>query len=248
MSHLWPELLRINLCPDKVAFERGKLAISLKGLEPKYYEPEVIPVEPVHEPTLWAAPLAMLTIVLDGLPEGSYDTTVVLSNHFVHYPVVGRDPLSAGNQDCIVDKTLRESLIELLKRHGCRLGSLQPRIADINAKIREDFPEEPAWLVTVEDGLACFGLMQDGELHHLHNVYMWPAASVEMLTLLDKESANMRLPQPPRHLLIWRQNKSDEIFLPANNDWQITWLDPQPTSHFTNQVRSRQESYAIVQA
>lgn len=248
MSHLWPELLRINLCPDKVVLERGKLAISIKGLEPRYYEPEVIPVEPVHEPTLWSTPLAILKIVLDGLPEGSYDACVVLSNHFVHYPVVGRDPLPTDSHDCLIDKNLRDSLANLLERHGCRLGSLQPRIAGVHAKLQEDFPEEPAWLVVVEDGLACFGLMQDGELHHLHNVYMWPAASVEMLTLLDKESANMCLPQPPRNLLIWRQNKSDEILLPANNDWQITWLGLQPTSLFTNQVRSWQESYASVQA
>lgn len=244
MSHLWPELLRINLCPDKVVLERGKLMISFKGLEPRYYEPEVIPVEPVHEPTLWSAPLAILEIVLDGLPEGSYDASVVLSNHFVHYPVVGRDFGRSGSTDFIIDKRLSDSLKDLLERHGCRLGSLQSRIADLGVTLQQDFPEEPAWLVTVEDGLACFGLLQDGELSHLHNVYMWPAASIEMLTLLDKESAAMNLPQPPKNLLIWCQNHSDEIILPANNDWQITWLRPQSPTGFPNQVRSRQKTYA----
>lgn len=225
MSHLWPELLRITLCPSQVILERGKLMISFKGVEPRYSEPEIIPVEARHEPTLWDAPLAVLRIALDGLPQHPYYANVILSNYFVRYPLVRACP--SGEPETAleaVDSSLQAALAKLLERHDCRLTSLLPRIVALSSNVHEELQGEPGWLVLIEEGLACLGLILNGEIAHLRSLYMWPASSVELLALLDREAAMAGLRQPPRNLLLWIWDESDDVTLPRHSDWQVTRL------------------------
>lgn len=239
MSHLWPEILRITLCPDQVVLERGKLVISLAGMEPRYLEPEIIPVEPGHEPTLWAAPLAVLAIALDGLPEGAYDTRVILSNHFAHYPLVSASP--SGRSDQVVgaiDEELQSTLDDLLERHNCRLTSLLPRIVALGTSLLDELQGESGWLVLVEDGLACLGLIQDWEFVRLRNLYMWPASSVELLALLDQEATLAGFQESPRNLILWKRDKSDEVILPLNSGWQVIRLGDEATTVLPRRVMS----------
>lgn len=223
MSQLWPELLRITLCPDQIVLERGKLIISLKGVEHRYSSPEVIPVEPRHEPTLWTPPLAVLGIALDGLPERRYDVHVVLSNHFVHYPLLKgeavEDPVSRS-----VEPELEAALHRLLAEHDYRLSSIQPRMVEIATNHPDELQGEPGWLVVIEEGLACLGLIEDGEFTRLRNLYMWPASSVELLHVLDREAQLAGLERLPRILLLWTRDEADEISLPINSGWHILHL------------------------
>lgn len=226
MSHFWPEILRITLCPDQVVLERGRLMLSLTGVEPHYREPEIIPVQPEYNPTLWAGPLAVLSIALDGLNEGPYDARVILSNHFAHYPLVS-ESLAGASQHATgtIDDDLRTALQDLLEEHDCRLTSLQPRIVALGTSLLDEFQGEPGWLVVIEDGLACLGLIQDWEFVRLRNLCLWPASSVELLTLLDHEAALAGFRIPPRTLILWKRDESDEVILPFNNTgWHIITL------------------------
>ena len=223
MTNLWPELLRITLCPDKIVLERGKLIISLKGMEHRYFAPEIIPVDARHEPTLWASPLAVLAIALDGLPERRHDASVILSNHFAHYPLVDAatvqdDAPSTG----IIEPQLEAALDDLLARHGCRLTSIEPRIVAIATNHPDELQGEPGWLVLIEEGLACLGLIEDGEFTRLRNLYMWPASSVELLSVLDREARLAGLESPPRTLMLWTRDETDEVNLPINSGWNIS--------------------------
>lgn len=223
MSQLWPELLRITLCPDQIVLERGKLIVSLKGVEPRYLAPEIIPVDPRHEPTLWAAPLAVLAIVLDGLPERRHEASVILSNHFVRYPMALTDVTDSDPvQDMpVIDPDLQAALSDLLQQHLCRLSSLEPRIVALGTHLLDELYGEPGWLVLVEEGLACLGLIQDWEFTRLRNLCMWPASSVELLSVLDHEARQAGLWKMPRTLLLWRRDESDEVILPLNSGWHI---------------------------
>ncbi|MBS1188783.1 MAG: hypothetical protein H6R10_575 [Rhodocyclaceae bacterium] len=231
MSSLWPELLRITLCPDQVVLERGKLIITLDGMEPRYLEPEIIPVEPQHEPTLWTAPLAVLGIALDGLPEGPHDAIVILSNHFVDYPLLqAATPDQLNNAGEVIEQPLQAAIAELLQQHDCRLTSLLPRLVAFGPSLQDELQGESGWLVLVEEGLASIGLALDGELTHFRNFHMWPASSsVGLLTLLDQEAFRAGLRMPPRNLLLWRRDESEEIIMPPNAaSWQITRLGDLP--------------------
>lgn len=238
MTHLWPELLRITLCPDQIVLERGKLIISLKGVEHRYFAPEVIPVEARHEPTLWTAPLAILAIALDGLPERRHDTSVILSNHFVHYPLVNAVTalddmeLAAG----IVEPQLEAALTDLLAQHDCRLASIEPRMVAIATNHPDELQGEPGWLVLIEEGLACLGLIEDGEFTRLRNLYMWPASSVELLSVLDQEARLAGLQMPPRTLLLWTRDEMDEVNLPLNNGWHISRLGKKPAASLSRPI------------
>jgi len=249
VSHLWPELLRITLCPDQVVLERGKLVISLKGMEPRYFQPEVIPVEPRHEPTLWAAPLAVLGIALDGLPERPHDASVMLSSHFVHYPLVLSGATCESEYvDNVIEDPLRNAIGKLLEQHNCRLASLLPRIVAFGKDLLEELQEEPGWIVLVEEGLASVGLVQDGEFTRLRNFHMWPASSVELLTLLDREASAAGLQKPPRNIILWRRDESDEVILPLKSGWQITRLGEQPTTVIPRRTVSRRVPLSGAQA
>ncbi|HZX30996.1 MAG TPA: hypothetical protein VFF03_06570 [Rhodocyclaceae bacterium] len=228
LPHPWPELLRITLCPDQVILQCGKLVAGRSGVEARYFEPEIIPVEPRHEPTLWTAPLAVLGIALDGLPERPHDATVILSNHFVHYPLIqsgmpSERPCAPG----VIEEELQNNLLGLLLQHDCRLASLLPRIVAFGTDLLEEFHEEPGWLVLVEEGLASIGLVQEGEFTRFRNLYMWPASSVQLLSLLDQEASAAGLIVRPRNLMIWGRDESDEVVLPLKSGWQITRLREQ---------------------
>lgn len=240
MSQPWPELLRITLCPDQVILECGRLIASPKGVEPRYFEPEIIPVEPRHEPALWAAPLAVLGIALDGLPERPHDAMVILSNHFVHYPLIeGGTPGAREHAGGVIDEKLQNALAALLESHHCRLASLLPRIVAYGTDLLDEFHEEPGWLVLVEEGLASIGLVLDGEFTRFRNLYMWPPSSVELLTLLDREASLAGLIVRPRQLLIWGRDESDEVVLPLKSGWQITRLRERPTTAIPCPAASR---------
>lgn len=240
MSHPWPELLRITLCPDQVILQCCTRINSLNDMEPRCLEAEIIPVEPRHEPTLWTAPLAVLGIALDGLPERPHDAEVILSNHFVPYPLIHSDTAREPEYNVsVIDVGLRSSLIELLEQHNCRLTSLQPRIVAFGRDLLEEFQEEPGWVVLVEEGLASVGLVRSGEFTRFRNLYMWPASSVELLTLLDREAAMAGLKRPPRNLMLWRRDESDEVVLPLKSGWQITHLGEIPTTAMPRRTVSR---------
>lgn len=230
MSNLWPELLRITLCPDQIVLERGKLIISLKGVEHRYFQPEIIPVEPRHEPTLWAAPLAVLAIALDGLPERRHEANIILSNHFVHYPLVDAattsedDLMSSG----IIEPQLEAALKDLLAKREIGLTSIEPRMVAIATNHPDELQGEPGWLVLIEEGLACLGLIEDGEFTRLRNLYMWPASSVELLSVLDREARLAGLDSPPRILLLWTRDEMDEVTLPLNSGWHVLRLGRKP--------------------
>lgn len=229
MSQLWPDLLRITLCPDQIVLERGKLIISLKGVEHRYSPPEIIPVEPHHEPSLWAAPLAVLKIALDGLPERRHDTSVILSNHFVHYPLLQSSAAEMENLPTnAIDSELDTALHRLLAEHECRISSIQPRMVAIATNHPDELQGEPGWLVVIEEGLACLGLIEDGEFTRLRNLYMWPASSVELLNVLDREAALAGLDRLPRILLLWTRDQADEISLPLNSGWHISHFGKRP--------------------
>lgn len=229
MSQLWPELLRITLCPDQVVLERGKLIISLKGVEHRYSTPEVIPVEAKHEPTLWAAPLDVLAIALDGLPDRRHDANVILSNHFVHYPLVQADIAYGDGQPAgVIEPELEQSLQRLLAQRECRLTSILPRILAIATNHPDELQGEPGWLVLIEEGLACLGLIEDGEFTRLRNLYMWPASSVELLSVLDREAVRAGLDRLPRTLLLWTRDEADEVSLPSNSGWHISRIGKKP--------------------
>lgn len=249
MSDLWPELLRITLYPDQVILERGKLVVSLAGVEPRYFEPEIVPVEPRHEPALWAAPLAVLRIILDGLPERPHDASVILSNHFVHYPFVnGANASEPDRAADLIEESLQLALSESLQQHQCRLASLQPRIVTLGEDVADELQGEPGWLVAVEQGLASIGLVQDGEFIHFRNMHMWPASSVELLSVLDREAFGAGLKNLPRNLILWTRDEFDEVVMPLKSGWQITRLGEQPTTAAPRREAIRQVSLAGARA
>lgn len=225
MSQLWPDLLKITLCPDRLIVEHGKLIISLKGIEPRYGRPGVFPVEARHEPSLWAAPLAMLETLLASLPPRRHDATVILSNYFSRYPLIGEHADKAEDgAGAFIDPALTRALTDVLARHNCKLAAVLPRILSVGRQCIEELHGEAAWLVVVEQGLASLGLLRDGEFVRIRNLCVWPTASVPLLDVLDREAGAAGLVQRPRTLLLWQGERDDEIPLPRLADWHVSVL------------------------
>ena len=116
MSPSWSESLRIGLCPDRLIFARYS-----RGLRPRLIEKGALPFDAGIAEEPWRAALAALPKLVQAHAQRAADATVVLSNHFVRYALLGsNDRLSS-----------REEWLEYASHHFEKTYGVRARDWDI---------------------------------------------------------------------------------------------------------------------
>jgi len=116
VSPSWSESLRIGLCPDRLIFARYG-----RGLRPQLLEKGALPFDAGIAEEPWRAAVAALPKSLEAHAPRAVDATVVLSNHFVRYALLGaNDRLSS-----------REEWLEYASHHFEKTYGLRARDWDI---------------------------------------------------------------------------------------------------------------------
>lgn len=94
MSPSWSESLRIGLCPDRLIVARYG-----RGLRPRLIEKGALSFDAGTAEEPWRAAVAALPKSLEAHAQRAGDATVVLSNHFVRYALLGaNDGLSSREE------------------------------------------------------------------------------------------------------------------------------------------------------
>lgn len=129
MSPSLSESIRIGLCPDRVLFARYS-----RGLRPRLLEKETLSVDAGIAEEPWRAAIAALPKPLEAHAPRTADATVVLSNHFVRYALLGANDRLSNR-----DEWLEYASHHFEKTYGARArdwdiqisesGTAHPRLA-----------------------------------------------------------------------------------------------------------------------
>lgn len=217
MSRLWPDKLRVTLCPDRVEFVR-----SSNSLRPRILESETISCDIENSNPPWIAPVAVLKHRLQSLPS-KHDVTVTLSNHFVHYALLPwsdvlvsdeerlalaricfekiygdmarhwslRVSYAGYGQPCIasgIDQALLDGIQNACAGSKGRLASLQPLLMTVLNRFRKQLKGDGFMALVVEPGRAClFRGLQSG-LGEIKSLTIGANLSEELALLMARES------------------------------------------------------------
>ncbi len=94
MSPSWNESLRVGLCPDRVILARYG-----RGLRPRLIEKGALSFDAGTAEEPWRAAVATLPKSLEPHAQRAADATVVLSNHFVRYALLGANDRLSGREE-----------------------------------------------------------------------------------------------------------------------------------------------------
>jgi len=94
VSPSWSESLRIGLCPDRLIFARYG-----RGLRPRLIEKAALPFDTGTAEEPWRAAVTALQKSLEAHAPRAADATVVLSNHFVRYALLGANDRLSNREE-----------------------------------------------------------------------------------------------------------------------------------------------------
>lgn len=105
-----------------------------------------------------------------------------------------------------VDRTLLDGLRAAIAAAGLRLESIQPRLMAVCNEHRSAFATDPAWLVLVEPGYACLGLLAGGGLARLRSLRIDSGWAAGLPALLEREACLAELDGMPADVLLWHRD------------------------------------------
>jgi hypothetical protein len=108
---------------------------------------------------------------------------------------------------CGIDQELLESLRALFPDRRRRLRSIQPRLMAVCNQHRAALGAGPAWLLLVEPGHLCLGLIAAGSLVRLRNLRGGDDWAGTLPELLDREACLAELEAAPGELLLWLRDR-----------------------------------------
>jgi len=126
-----------------------------------------------------------------------------------------------------VDRTLLDGLRGVVAAAGVRLQSVQPRLMAVCNEYRMALTAEPAWLVLVEPGNACLGLVAGGGLTRLRSLRIDSAWASDLPVLLEREACLAELDEMPADVLLWHRDGLASG-LPSSASLRIHVLEDRP--------------------
>jgi hypothetical protein len=105
-----------------------------------------------------------------------------------------------------VDRPLLDGLRGVLAAAGVRLESIQPRLMAVCNEHRGALATEPAWLVLVEPGNACLGLITGGGLARLRSLRIDGGWTADLPALLEREACLAELDEMPVDVMLWHRD------------------------------------------
>ena len=105
-----------------------------------------------------------------------------------------------------VDRTLLEGLRSLISSKRLRLRSIQPRLMAVCNEHRAALGGAKAWLLLVEPGNLCLGLIERGGLTRLRNLRCGENWAAELPWLLEREVCVAELDEAPGDVLLWHRD------------------------------------------
>lgn len=105
-----------------------------------------------------------------------------------------------------VDRALLDGLRGLFPGDRLRLRSIQPRLMAVCNEHRAALNIDVAWLLLVEPGNICLGLVSGGGLARLRSLRIGTDWATELPWLLEREACLAELDQAPSDLLLWHRD------------------------------------------
>lgn len=238
MSLLSPDELRVAVAPDQVVVERRRLELTLRGVQTRLLERQILRVFTAVGRNRHDAALQVMASALATIDDRVHcRVSVVLANSFVRYLLVPQsshlDPEveAAVVRHCFheahgdaadgwevraspapgmpvqvasgVDRELIEELRHAATTLGIRLESIQPRLMTVCNEHRKDLARDPAWLVLVEPGNLCLGLLDKGGLVRLRSQRIDARWVSDLPALLEREACLAELETMPGDAYLW---------------------------------------------
>lgn len=113
-------------------------------------------------------------------------------------------PLQAA---CGIDRELLDSLRALFPHRQRRLQSIQPRLMAVCNQHRAALGAGPAWLLLVEPGNLCLGLIAGGGLARLRSLRSGEDWATTLPALLARETCLAELDEAPGELRLWLRDR-----------------------------------------
>ncbi len=123
MSPSWSESLRIGLCPDRLIVARYG-----RGLRPRLIEKAAVPFDTGTAEEPWRAAVTALQKSLEAHAPRAADATIVLSNHFVRYALLGANEHLSNREEW-----LEYACHQFEKTYGMRARDWDIQVAEAGA-------------------------------------------------------------------------------------------------------------------
>jgi hypothetical protein len=125
-----------------------------------------------------------------------------------------------------IDKQLLDELRRLLSGNQLHLHSIQPRLMAVCNEHQAALSSDPAWLLLVEHGNLCLGLISGGGLTRLRSMRIGDHWPLELPFLLEREACLAELDQAPQDVLLWHRDGAAPA-MPASESMRFQLLrDP----------------------
>ena len=105
-----------------------------------------------------------------------------------------------------VERALLEGLRALFPDNRLRLRSMQPRLMSVCNEHASVMGRGPAWLLLVEPGNLCIGLIAGDGLTRLRSLRIGTDWAAELPGLLDREACLAELDEAPGDVLLWSRD------------------------------------------
>lgn len=114
-----------------------------------------------------------------------------------------------------VDRSLLDGLRALFSDSRLRLRSIQPRLMAVCNEHRAVMGGGPAWLLLVEPGNLCLGLIAGGGLARLRSLRSGKTWASDLPWLLEREACLAELDVAPGDVLLWHRDGAPPATLAA---------------------------------
>jgi hypothetical protein len=102
-----------------------------------------------------------------------------------------------------VERDLIEGLRSATATLGMRLESIRPRLMAVCNEHVRVLGREPAWLILVEPGMLCLGLLDRGGIVRLRSLRIDTHWSADLPALLEREACLAELDEMPGDAFLW---------------------------------------------
>lgn len=102
-----------------------------------------------------------------------------------------------------VDRELIEDLRNLAATIGITLDSIQPRLMTVCNEHRKELKQTPAWLLLVEPGNLCLGLLERDGLTRLRSLRIDGRWASDLPEMLEREACLAELDEMPGDAYLW---------------------------------------------
>jgi len=102
-----------------------------------------------------------------------------------------------------IERSLVDDLRGVVATAGVRLDSIQPRLMTVCNEHRRSLDSQRAWLMLVEPGNLCLGLIDQGELVRVRSLRVDAQWASDLPALLEREACLAELDELPGDAFLW---------------------------------------------